>query len=85
MVCLDALVYELKSFDQGDGKNQVQRGLSLGSSPGIRYLDDSVGGVRVPIQVQRREDTGQGKGGSMDSRTGFVQSRASGQPHAMGR
>ena len=52
MVCLDALVYDLKRLDQGDGKNKVQRGSSLGSSPGMRYLDDSVRGLKVPIQVQ---------------------------------
>ena len=83
-VCLDALVNDLRSLDQGDRKNQVLRSSGLGICPGMGYLGDIVKDIRVPNQVQKREDTGQGKRGSTDSQTGFVHSRASGHPHTKG-
>ena len=83
-VCLDALVNDLRSLDQGYGKNQVLRSSGLGIGPGMGYLDDIVKDIRVSNQVQRREATGQGKSGSTDSQAEFIHSRASGQPHTKG-
>ena len=75
MICLDALVRDLRSLEQNNGKTQGQSDSDTRSSLGVGYRDDLVEGIRVVDQVQRKEDTGQRKNDSTDSQTGFVHSR----------
>ena len=84
MICLDALVRDLRSLEQNNGKNQGQPGSDIGIGLGVRYLDDLVEGIRVSDQVQRKEDTGQRKSDSTDNQTRFVHSRGLVQPHTKG-
>ena len=81
MICLDALVRDLRSLEQNNGKTQGQSDSDTGCSLGVGYRDDLVKGIREIDQVQRKEDTGQRKNDSTDSQTGVVHSRGLVQPH----
>ena len=70
MICLDALVRDLRSLEQNNGKTQGQSDSDTRSSLGVGYRDDLVEGIRVVDQVQRKEDTGQRQNDSTDSQTG---------------
>ena len=51
MICLDALLRDLRSLEQNNGKTQGQSDSDTRSSMGVGYRDDLVEGIRVVDQM----------------------------------